>query len=678
MYLYTFNPLNYITPMAIRGNFTQANYDVLIASQALRTSLGVPSGATFEEVRNFFTTIDDIELLSSVTQADADGALNWITEVDGNFRINFLSTGIVNVDFLSNVTRITGTLQLSNSDIRTIPTTDVDLANLASLGSFSMSQCHHIENVTFSSLQTYGSHGGGSIRSNGGLQTIVFSDTATYASSQRISWGNNRQLHTISIRGFTGRINMNFGDNNLSTLNLNPALNPAGFDITRNNFNDLYWINADATYDVVNMASALNAAALEEQGYNALGCAPNDSVWANALRNDGYGFYLSLWEIEYPDGRTDCVNPSFDDLQPNVFTFATTTNAQQNAVVTSNVAEITGFDDQLQVRVLGGINTLISVNGGAFVDTSTEPLISSGDTIQLKSNAPATLNTSVGVHVAVGLTSAVWTISTAANVGPMVVAPLPDYTVEVEDTFDVDVSGVFTDPEHPNLVFELLNAPPSLKIADDHIVGTLTLNDLGTWNAFLQATDDEGAKGLDAFTIEVDINRDDIKELIQEVEEINEEENETAATLQALQEQVNRLETVVAQNTLALLDIPLDGEDMVYWLTKFTQQENALYQLAPSDYPLFIDKRTISVDPATGRSIAEGRALVNGTPEDGVRITLSNSPRLATGTLMTTTTSDNGFYSFDFTSLPNTTYYVSASHGANFYQVAIAYQGTSS
>ena len=152
----------------------------------------------------------------------------------------------------------------------------------------------------------------------------------------------------------------------------------------------------------------------------------------------------------------------------------------------------------------------------------------------------------------------------------------------------------------------------------------------------------------------------------------------TSEEVTALMEKLDRLETVVAQNVEALADIPLDGEDMVYWLTKFTQQENSLYQLAPNDYPLFIDKRTISVDPATGRSIAEGRALVDQVPEDGVRITLSNSPRLATGTLMSTTTSDNGFYSFDFMSLPNTTYYVSASHGANFYQVAIAYQGTSS
>ena len=152
----------------------------------------------------------------------------------------------------------------------------------------------------------------------------------------------------------------------------------------------------------------------------------------------------------------------------------------------------------------------------------------------------------------------------------------------------------------------------------------------------------------------------------------------SSSEIEALTEKLNRLETVVAQNVEALADIPLDGEDMVYWLTKFTEQENALYQLAPHNYPLFIDMRTISVDPTTRRSITEGRVLVDGTPEDGARVVLSNSPRLATGTLMTTTTSDNGFYSFDFQSLPNTTYYVSAMHGINFYQVAVAYQGTSS
>ena len=151
----------------------------------------------------------------------------------------------------------------------------------------------------------------------------------------------------------------------------------------------------------------------------------------------------------------------------------------------------------------------------------------------------------------------------------------------------------------------------------------------------------------------------------------------TLEELTALTEKLNRLETVVAQNAEALADIPLDGEDMVYWLTKFTEQENLLYRLEPADFPLFFDRRTISVDPATGRSVAQGRALFNGTPTDGVEITLSDSPRLARP-LATTTTSGGGFYSFDFMTLPNTTYYVSGNHAGVFYQVAIAYQGSSS
>ena len=88
---------------------------------------------------------------------------------------------------------------------------------------------------------------------------------------------------------------------------------------------------------------------------------------------------------------------------------------------------------------------------------------------------------------------------------------------------------MFTDPEDHDLIYKLEGAPKSLSLEDvDGVVsikGTLTLDDIGAYNAYVIATDTENASAIDYFKFKVDINRDDIAEVVTRVDGINNDVN---------------------------------------------------------------------------------------------------------------------------------------------------------
>lgn len=144
----------------------------------------------------------------------------------------------------------------------------------------------------------------------------------------------------------------------------------------------------------------------------------------------------------------------------------------------------------------------------------------------------------------------------------------------------------------------------------------------------------------------------------------------------ALTERLDRLETVVAQNSIDLLNIPLDGEDMTFWLGKINTSEERLYNRMTSDFPVWLLSLGINIDPQTGRAVFSGQILVNMQGSAGM-VTLSTSPRLASAVQPPKQVEADGFFEFDWITEPNTTYYVSVTvPNVGTYQRAIAYFAT--
>ena len=285
-------------------------------------------------------------------------------------------------------------------------------------------------------------------------------------------------------------------------------------------------------YVTPTFSDALSQSALEEHSYGLFGCLFNsdrDSKFRTAFFRD-YSFYIALWDNAYPEGNPDCATTSTPitpaDLNPDQFSFVSNTSLDPNTQVLSNTVTLEGFDDSLDVTLIGGINTTVSVNGGAFTETAS---VTSGDTLQIRTTSPNDYDVSTSIFVGVGGTNTIWIVSTAENQGPIVANPLEDFQVEVDDIVNIDITNVFTDPEDHDLTYKLEGAPKSLSLEDvDGVVsikGTLTLDDIGAYNAHIIATDTENASAIDYFKFKVDINRDDIAEVVTRVDGINNDVN---------------------------------------------------------------------------------------------------------------------------------------------------------
>ena len=259
-------------------------------------------------------------------------------------------------------------------------------------------------------------------------------------------------------------------------------------------------------YISVSTYNSLSDEALEDLSFEAFSCAPNNSRYNTSLVGS-YPFEMALWNQAYPNGKDNCeivesVVFNIPDATPNPFSFETLSGVEPDEQIESSVATIDDFDGELNVHVTGGLDVLISKNGGIF--SSGEGLtIVKGDTIQLKTTAPSISDSTAVVSVHIGSTTGRWMISTSENDTPVVDKPIGELTYKVGDVANYSLKGVFVDPNNHEITYRLVNGPVSLNAESGSIEGKVTLNDIGEYNAILEAVDEQGAVGLDFFDLKV-------------------------------------------------------------------------------------------------------------------------------------------------------------------------------
>ena len=101
------------------------------------------------------------------------------------------------------------------------------------------------------------------------------------------------------------------------------------------------------------------------------------------------------------------------DTTPNAISFTASTNAEPNAVVTSPAVTITGINTAAPVSISGGE---YSINGGAF--TSAAGTIANGQTLSVRITASDQTNTPISATITVGGVSAMFSVTTLADVTP--------------------------------------------------------------------------------------------------------------------------------------------------------------------------------------------------------------------------------------------------------------------
>ena len=289
--------------------------------------------------------------------------------------------------------------------------------------------------------------------------------------------------------------NLNF----LSNLNTCRTLQIRG---SKSNFDGL--INANPS--ISSFFMTISDEALESNGYEALGCLPNPGLDSTirGLLSAQHGFYLALWDEAYPNGKENCTEftppPTPVDRTPDSFNFTNLTNQNLDEFVDSEIIQLSGFERPLDVRVVSGSETYISVNYADF--TSTQQFVDSGDYIQIRTKTPENHGESTSVFVGIGNTSTTWGVSTVDNQGPVVVNPIGDQILFIGDDVDIDVTNVFTDADGHDLTLSVLNLPGRLELLNGHIVGKLSLSDIGEYKRpYILADDGHGGKGIDRFTI---------------------------------------------------------------------------------------------------------------------------------------------------------------------------------
>lgn len=129
------------------------------------------------------------------------------------------------------------------------------------------------------------------------------------------------------------------------------------------------------------------------------------------------------------------------DQTPDSFTFGSRTVTAPQAQVVSNSITVSGVDGSTTVFVTGGE---FSVNGGAF--TTSDVLVSAGDTVALRATAPSTPGQSI-VVVTIGGVQATFTVALAAGQGPVAVGD--SYVAVSGATLTVPAPGVLTNDTSP-------------------------------------------------------------------------------------------------------------------------------------------------------------------------------------------------------------------------------------
>ena len=157
----------------------------------------------------------------------------------------------------------------------------------------------------------------------------------------------------------------------------------------------------------------------------------------------------------------------------------------------------------------------------AFADPDADPLryavtsSASGVVTVLVAGARATL-TAVGTGAATVRVTAVdpgglsasqafaVTVALGPNLPPAAVGALPDRTLQVGTTLDLDLSAVFTDPDQDPLTFAASSSAPSVvAVRTSGARATLTAAALGTAAIRVSATDAAGQSAARSFTVTV-------------------------------------------------------------------------------------------------------------------------------------------------------------------------------
>jgi hypothetical protein len=106
------------------------------------------------------------------------------------------------------------------------------------------------------------------------------------------------------------------------------------------------------------------------------------------------------------------VDPGQDDT-PDAFAFTDVTGQALSAVITSDLATISGIGPAaVAVSVSGGGSPQISINGGAWATSGT---ISSGQSLRVRLTSATTLNTLRSATVTVGTVSDQWDVTTSTT-----------------------------------------------------------------------------------------------------------------------------------------------------------------------------------------------------------------------------------------------------------------------
>ena len=184
------------------------------------------------------------------------------------------------------------------------------------------------------------------------------------------------------------------------------------------------------------------------------------------------------------------------DNRPDAFTFPITNDIPLNTLVESNVVTVENFDNSIEVLISGDSTGEFRINMGAWGTTGS---VSSGDTLQLRVTASDTPNRHVSVGINIGRYSTNWRAVTAVNAIPIVVMPTLETTLEVGNSVNIPLTGIFSDVESSIFSYTVDPLPTSLSVVGDAIVGTPNWNDIGETEVTITARDEHGGVTTDEF-----------------------------------------------------------------------------------------------------------------------------------------------------------------------------------
>ena len=546
--------------MAIRGNFTQANFDALIASEGLRDKLNLPATATYSEALLYFQTINTLDINNvdalNVSQQTIHDSFNWVEEVDGNLFLQN-NSNLDDLSFLSNLTRVGGRLYLYglSNDFRSL----AGLDNLTSIGGdfYMNSNVNLSDTSALSNLNSIGGYSDLTIYAYStaitnldwlsGVTLKAGDDVNLFLSNANLSNVDGAENMTVDFAATVGGNSDGVyfylnGNENVTKIPV-PIFSTPSESYLRFNINGCNVANLfNIPQDVYIGDSYLYEGFSEDLTFNDLGCTLNTTqlgILRTQLLDQGYSYYVALWDAAYPDGKTDCASIINPDLTPDPFAFTSSTDQEPGATIESNTVTLQGFDGSLTLTITGGSDVSYSLNGGAFVtyNPSFKPTISSGTTLQLKAVVPNQLNTGETIYVQLGFGIAGWYISTTANETPMVVNPIPDQSFDVNGTWSYDISEVFEDAEAHVLTYSILNGPRGLKLTGTTLSGVWTLSDIGDYSVSLIATDELNAIGVDVFSLKIG----------QAIEPLPQLEEQVAANTLAIQQLTDTVEELTTK-----------------------------------------------------------------------------------------------------------------------------------